>query len=236
MLNSKNIIFLTLTSISSFALTVDRANAVAFNFNTGNTSANVSPYTFVGPSVVSPTPAFNTIPHFNYDLSNGPTSLWIGAQANASNTSVPTGTYTFSTTFDLTGLDVETTTFTTLPSNPANLKLASDNRFIGLNLNGTPISFTPFGPTSPTSFNKFTNYTIDQVAFKDALSSTTNELSFLVDNQVGPGLNPVSLNAEFGLNVEEVPYEFEAAAGFAVFGSYFVGKRYLKKKKAPLAK
>jgi hypothetical protein len=224
MLNPRNIVLLTLTSISSLAFTVDRANAVAINLSTGS-----NPYTFVGPSGSG---AANVEAVVNLAYATSPTSLWIGAQSNARTTSVAAGTYTYSTVFDLTGLDKSTTTF-------GNLRLASDNRFTGFKLNGFDISLTPSlpGPISPVSFNTFTNYLVNAPQFVTALGSGSNTLSFIVENDPrAGGPNPSSLNAEFGLNVEEVPYEFEAAAGFALFGTYFVGKRYLKKKKAPLAK
>ncbi|MGH9719434.1 MAG: malectin domain-containing carbohydrate-binding protein [Bryobacteraceae bacterium] len=116
----------------------------------------------------------NQSPIGAYWLAWGPQSNWIGPQAAAANGNPP-GTYTYRTTFDLTGLDPTTAGLTG--------NFASDNN-ASIRLNGAPA-----GPNSLSS-SAYTPFTINS-----GFVAGVNTLDFVVVNG-GPLANPTGLRVE----------------------------------------
>lgn len=220
-----------LISASSLALTVESASALSISFNTG-----VAAYSISGPINVA-SGLNTTIPDPGY-LANGPDSFWIGPLPTATAipaSNAPSGNYVYSTVFSLAGLDTTTATFTPL-------RVASDNKFTLLTLNGVqllnllPIITPPqVSDFDNTAFN--TSYNIDLNTFRTALLPTNNTLAFTVNNAVPTFIgttNPTAFRAEFTVNATPVPFEFERTSSLLLIGGYFATKRFLSKKKSKL--
>lgn len=111
-------------------------------------------------------------------LANTTTSKWITPTANQGQSfdAWNTGTYTYSLTFDLTGYDAATASFSG--------RVAADNT-VKVLLNGTEVgsgnSFSSWGSFSATS----------------GFASTTNTLEFVVTNWAQNSGNPTGLRVEF---------------------------------------
>lgn len=222
-----------LISASSLAFTVESASALSISFNTG--VINGAEYSISGPINVA-SGLNTTIPDPAY-LANGPDSFWIGplptANAASPASNAPSGNYVYSTVFSLAGLDTTTATFTPL-------RVASDNKFILLTLNGVqllnllPIITPPqVSDFDNTAFN--TSYNIDLNTFRTALLPTNNTLAFTVNNPVPTFIgttNPTAFRAEFTVNATPVPFEFERTSSLLLIGGYFATKRFLSKKKS----
>src|SRR5207245_7622204 len=109
-------------------------------------------------------------------LGDGPNSKWIAPRVDAANGNA-VGTYTYRTTFDLTGLNPATAVLTG--------QFASDNGAT-IKLNGVTV-----GPTSPT-FNAFTVFTISS-----GFIAGVNTLDVVVSNDpCGGCINPTGLRVD----------------------------------------
>jgi hypothetical protein len=224
---------LTILAISTIAPT--SVKAIAINLNTGVANYSISGAANVlsGLNLTTPNPFY---------LPNSVTSSWIGPRATAQFTlagDAPVGVYRYSTVFSLAGLDKNTATFVV---NPNTINTGFDNGFIGLFVNGTALAltFVPRSgvPTQPSdastaAFNAFNSFTVNDInTFRSLLTPTNNTISFDINNAGRENINPTGFRSELSLDLQPVPYEFEAATGLLLFGGYFVGKRYLKKRKS----
>jgi hypothetical protein len=194
---------------------VDRAQAASISL--GNTG--VGTYGVTGPAGAStsivPNGTFPIGPWF----ANDATSSWIGSTAS------PAGDYTYTTTFDLTGLNESTAII--------NGSWAGDNNGVSILLNGSSTGITAnAGSVNFTGFNPFS------IANNANFLAGINTLSFTVNNADGPGDNPTGLRVAFdplrsiadtaSTSVPE-PSDFVGTA-FA-FGSVVLLKRKMSKKK-----
>lgn len=133
-------------------------------------------------------------------MANDSTSSWLTPVDNQDRSfdASRDGTYTWTTTFDLSGFDASTATFTG--------RFAADNSAIAL-LNGNQIG-------SSNGFTTFSAFTADSSKF----ISGVNTLSFVVTNLRGTG-NPTGLRVEFlTSNVTAVPEADTYAMMFAGLG------------------
>jgi hypothetical protein len=128
--------------------------------------------TFTGPSTRVVNSNAYPIPIW---VTNGPTSKWIAPQANQG-TGNAAGTYTYRTTFQLTGLDPTTATLSG--------RWACDNTSV-MRLNGVIVSGVNCG-----LFTSFTPFTINK-----GFVAGLNTLEFLLTN-AGWGVNPTGLRVE----------------------------------------
>jgi hypothetical protein len=210
----------TRTLVSGFALggatlamafgSIDRAQAASISL--GNTG--IGTYSVTGPAGAST----SVIPNGTFPIgpwfANDSTSSWIGSTAS------PAGDYTYSTTFDLTGLNASTALISG--------NWAGDNSGVSILLNGSSSGITT--NAGSVNFFGFTAFNIDSTSF----ISGTNTLSFTVNNADGPGDNPIGLRvamtgtADASTSVPE-PSDFVGTA-FA-FGSVVLLKRKMSKKK-----
>ena len=167
-----------------------QAASISKLFNTGVDdngilldSSQVDPhYTITAsadPNVPGPD-AFTLLPGFPVGpwIAEGPDSRWIAPQADQSGGNQP-GTYTYRTTFDLTGLDPASARITG--------QLATDNGMAAARLNGTDLA----GITS-AGFNSFTSFSIPAGS---PFIAGTNTLEFDVSN-AGDSVNPTGLRVE----------------------------------------
>lgn len=113
-------------------------------------------------------------------LTNGPDSRWIGASANQAQNTDPTagnlpGAYTYQTSFDLTGYDL----------NKVRLVggMAADNAVTNVLLNGVSLGITALG------FNGLTSFTISS-----GLVAGQNTLDFVLENALTGGTDPSTPN------------------------------------------
>jgi hypothetical protein len=129
---------------------------------------------FPGPDAMTLLPGFPVGPW----VEEGPSSRWIAPQA-AQGTGNEPGIYTYSTSFDLTGLDPATAQITGL--------IGTDDGLAGVRLNGVPL----VGITS-AGFQTLTEFTIPVGSpFADGV----NTLEFDISNG-GTALNPTGLRVE----------------------------------------
>ena len=120
-------------------------------------------------------------------IANTATSKWITPSANQAASFDPyaNGTYTWSLSFNLTGFDAATASFSG--------KLAADNSAV-VKLNGVAIG-------SANSFTSFSNFSA-----ASGFNSGLNTLDFVVTNVAQNGGNPTGLRVEFtASNVTPVP-------------------------------
>lgn len=119
------------------------------------------------------------------------------------------GTYTFTTTFDLTGLD----------HNTANIsgKWSTDNRGVDILLNGTSLGLTADG------FRDWYEFVIDS-----GFVAGINTLQFIVENYDDSGNNPTGLRVDMTGNAAVVP----VPAAVWLFGSGLLGLVGYSRRKA----
>ena len=129
---------------------------------------------FPGPEAFTLTPGFPVGPW----LEEGPASRWIAPQASQAVGNAP-GTYTFTTTFDLTGFDAA--------SAQVSGRISADNSISAARLNGTGLA----GISSP-GFNVWSDFTIPVGA---PFVQGTNMLEFDVSN-AGDTANPIGFRVE----------------------------------------
>jgi hypothetical protein len=121
---------------------------------------------------------------FPYWLSDGPNSKWIAPQADEFNFDPP-GTYTYSTTFNLTGKVASGAVL--------NGQCATDNTGV-INLNGIPIG-------SCANFNVWTPF-----AASSGFVSGVNTLDIVVTNS-GSTPSPTGLRVEISASAPKTPAE-----------------------------
>jgi hypothetical protein len=108
-------------------------------------------------------------------VANSSTSRWISPQADESVGDAP-GSYTYRTTFDLTGYDPNSAQLT--------VKLAVDNDLTDIRLNGVSLGLQTSG------YSSFTTFTI-----KNGFVAGNNTLDFVIFNE-GSSTNPSGLRVE----------------------------------------
>jgi len=156
----------------------------------------------MGPDLVLPILAGSTAPNTPTSLPGGwladgadPMSRWIGVDTTAKDfiTSFNTN-YTFTTTFDLTGLDPTTAQLSG--------QIAADNN-VSILLNGVNVGFSGAG------FQGFTPFSIVSDPLADfAFESGVNTLSFVVRNATAGGElvdNPMGLRVEIAGTATAIP-------------------------------
>ena len=126
------------------------------------------------------------------------TSRWITPSAA---TNVPSGNYTYTTTFDLTGYVPGTATITG--------RWAADNAGLNILLNGNSLGLTTTG-----GFSAFTSFSIPTGS---GFVAGLNTLDFVVNNFDGPGNNPSGLRVELTGNAGLVATPVPPTALLAVF-------------------
>jgi hypothetical protein len=126
-----------------------------------------------GPSVFTLVPGFPVGPW----IEEGPLSRWIAPQGNQSSGNEP-GTYTFTTTFDLTGMNPATAQISG--------RMSADNSVTGVRLNGSDLGVTAGG------FNVWTPFAIP---VGSPFAAGTNTLEFDVSN-AGDTINPAGFRVE----------------------------------------
>ena len=129
---------------------------------------------FPGPDAFTLLPGFPVGPW----IAEGTNSRWIAPQASQATGNEP-GTYTYKTTFDLTGLDPATAQITG--------RLATDDGLGGVRLNGTDLT----GITS-AGFTSFTSFTIP---IGSPFQTGINTLEFDISNG-GTAPNPTGFRVE----------------------------------------
>jgi hypothetical protein len=182
---SRVALLVALVAFSTMTASADSINI----FNTGVSSTNtllaagaVDPHYSITTNLVSGNSAFvasNTVyPLPSPWVPQGPNSQWI---APSLDTSGPVGNYTYTTTFDLTGLNPATAIL--------NGNWTTDNNGGNIILNGNNLGFT----TSFTSFFAFNNLFSATSGFVPGI----NTLQFVVTNGACGGcFNPTGLRVE----------------------------------------
>jgi hypothetical protein len=214
-------------SISTLALSLggfDRAQAATISL--GNTGTGT--YSVVGPAGATNSTAIipnGTPPNVPGSwFQNTATSSWIGSTID------PTGNYTYTTTFDLTGLDPTTASIFG--------EWAGDNQGVSILLNNSSVGIA----TNPGSvgYTGFTPFSINNTA---AFSGGTNTLAFTIFNfddgnvnRDGTGPNPTGLRVELAGTADAlpdptaVPEPSDLMGTAFAFGSVVLLKRKLSKK------
>jgi hypothetical protein len=190
---------------------IDRAQAASITL--GNTGTGT--YSVTGPSgastAVIPNGAFPIGPWF----ANTATSSWIGS------TDALAGNYTYTTTFDLTGLVASTAQISG--------QWAGDNTGVSILLNGQSTGIT--ANAGSVNFGGFTGFSIDNTA---NFATGLNTLAFTINNAVGPGQNPTGLRVELAgtANAAAIPEPSDFIGTAIAFGSVVLLKRNLTKKRS----
>jgi hypothetical protein len=192
---------------------VDRAQAAAITL--GNTGAGTYSVSGGGSTTIVPNGAFPIGPWFDNDA----TSSWIGS------TSLAPGDYTYSTTFDLAGLNAATASIAG--------GWAGDNSGVSILLNGSATGIT--ANAGGVNFASFTGFTIDNTA---NFTAGLNTLSFTINNANdpnNPGNNATGLRVAMTGNADvattEVPEPSDFVGTAFAFGSVVLLKRKMSKKK-----
>jgi hypothetical protein len=192
------------------------AATISTLYNTGVDASNVvlghgvadPHYAIVGAPVGSSTADRTLVTGFPIPpwIANNSTSRWIGPANNPSSPNDPAGTYTFETTFDLTGYVASSASIIG--------RWATDNQGLDILINNVSTGQTASGFTAWTSFS------IDPTK----LVSGLNTLSFVVLNLSGSSGNPAGLRVEFTTaTASPVPLPAPLllfATGLGVFGLY----------------
>ena len=141
---------------------------------------------------------------FPYWAADSGTSGWLSPRADETGpSSDPAGTYTYETTFDLTGLDPASAAITG--------SLFADNHVEGVLLNGVPVDgFTPNGNGSDYAAGVPLSVTS---GFQDG----RNTLDFLVLNDAGDAYNPTGFRADFSGSAD--PAVDQNATAFPVYST-----------------
>ena len=155
-------------------------------------------------------------------FANTATSSWIGP--NTAATVSPTGNYTYTTTFDLTGLVANTAQISG--------SWAGDNSGVSILLNGSSTGIT--ANAGGVNFGGFTGFSIANTA---NFLSGVNTLAFTINNlNDGSGDNPTGFRAELAgmadATTTAVPEPADMMGTAIAFGSVVLLKRNLTKKKS----
>jgi hypothetical protein len=186
-----------------------RSQAAAISL--GNTGVGTYSVTGGGSTSLYAHPAWLATESISYG-----TSAWIGAD------SLAPGNYTYSTTFDLTGLNASTASIFG--------DWAGDNTGVSIFLNGSNTGIT--ANAGSVNFGGFTAFNIDNTAnFNGGL----NTLSFTIDNTAGQGNNPaglrVAMTGTADIATADVPEPSDFVGTAFAFGSVVLLKRKMSKKK-----
>ncbi|WP_310490104.1 PEP-CTERM sorting domain-containing protein [Chamaesiphon sp. VAR_69_metabat_338] len=188
---------------------VDRAQAASIGL--GNTGVGTYSVTGGGSTTIVPNGAFPIGPW----LANDATSSWIGS------TSVAPGNYTYSTTFDLAGLNAGTALISG--------NWAGDNSGVSILLNGSATGIS--ANAGSVNFASFTAFNIDSTA---NFAAGLNTLSFTINNfDDGQGNNPAGIRVAMtgSADASEVPEPSDFVGTAFAFGSVVLLKRKMSKKK-----
>lgn len=187
------------------------ASPISYDVSTGQgvgAAGSADPiYTLLSPAGT----AMITVPNNAWTATFPPGSRWISNIRNSqTGTSAPSTTFTFETTFDLTGLVAGTAGL--------NLTVAADNA-VRVLLNGNVLG--TFGmPNTNTGYTGTANFATVNPAFFNA---GINTLTFQVRNGMGSSGNPVGLRVSGEVNAEVIPEPATLTAfgfGLAGLGAY----------------
>jgi hypothetical protein len=189
---------------------IDRAQAASIGL--GNTGVGTYSVTGGGSTAVLP----DGIYPFPFWFANDATSSWIGS------TSVAPGNYTYSTTFDLAGLNASTASILG--------NWAGDDSGVSILLNDSATGIT--ANAGSVNLAGFTAFNIDSTA---NFVSGLNTLSFTINNADGPGNNPAGLRVAMTGTADatstSVPEPSDLVGTAFAFGSVVLLKRKMTKKK-----
>ena len=199
---------------------IDRAQAATIVLeNTGTAGAySITSFPAGASNTVATVPngAFPIPPWFE----NTATSSWIAP--NTIDTVSPAGNYTYSTTFDLTGLVASTAQILG--------NWAGDNSGVSILLNGSSTGIT--ANAGSVNFSGFTGFSIANTA---NFVSGVNTLAFTINNfDDGQGPNPTGFRAELAgtADATAIPEPSDIMGTAIAFGSVVLLKRNLTKKKS----
>jgi hypothetical protein len=190
---------------------IDRAQAASIGL--GNTGVGTYSVTGGGSTTIVPNGAFPIGPW----IANDATSSWIGS------TSMAPGDFTYSTTFDLTGLNASTALISG--------NWAGDNSGVSILLNGSATGIA--ANAGSVNFAGFTAFNIDSTA---NFVSGLNTLSFTINNAAdGNATNPAGLRVAMAGTADtastSVPEPSDFVGTAFAFGSVVLLKRKMTKKK-----
>ncbi len=156
----------------------------------------------------------NIYPFPAWWYANGPNSMWIAPSANESIINTP-GLYTFRTTFDLTGFDLNSAVITG--------KWVSDNNGVNILINGISTGFTNSGWFYDAS--GFSTFTIGS-----GFVAGLNTLDFIVLNgPTGGSQNPIGLRVEMSGTASPVPIPPAIfLLGSGLTGLFYIRRRFKK--------
>jgi hypothetical protein len=140
-------------------------------------------------------------------IGDNTSSRWI-VPNNVGYLNVPIGTYTYRTTFDLTGFDINTASITG--------QWSTDNDGLDILINGTSLGYT-----NSSEFLTFSPFSISS-----GFVEGNNTLDFIVNNAEGTGENPTALRVELTGEASPVP----VPAAVWLFGSGLLGLLGIRKK------
>jgi hypothetical protein len=168
------------------------------------------------PAGANTTPAIVTgYPVGSAWFANDATSSWIGP--NVANADGPIGDYTYTTTFDLTGLVANTAQISG--------NWAADNDGVSILLNGVATGIT--ANTGDINYGSFTGFSIDNTA---NFVSGVNTLAFTINNSGGPTGLRVAMTGTAEPNSAAVPEPSDFIGTAIAFGSVVMLKRNFGKK------
>jgi hypothetical protein len=146
-------------------------------------------------------------------IANDTTSYWIGPDTNSANG--PIGDYTYTTTFDLTGLIPGTAQISG--------NWAADNTGVSILLNGSGTGI--IANASSVKYGSFTGFSIDNTA---NFVNGVNSLSFTIGNGGGPTGIRVAMTGTADPAAVPEPSDFVGTA--IAFGSVVLLRRNVSKK------
>ena len=198
---------------------IDRAQAATIvlgNTGTGTYSITSAPQGASTTVATVPNGAFPIPPWF----ANTATSSWIAP--NTFQADSPVGNYTYSTTFDLTGLVASTAQISG--------NWAGDNTGVSILLNGLATGIT--ANAGSVNFGSFTRFRIESTA---NFLAGVNTLAFTINNlDEGLGNTPTGFRAELAGTADStaIPEPSDIVGTAIAFGSVVLLKRNLSKKKS----
>jgi hypothetical protein len=189
---------------------IDRAQAAAISL--GNTGVGTYTVTAGASTDIVLNGTYPVTPEAWF--ANDDTSSWIGSD------SAPAGNYTYSTTFDLTGLEARTALISG--------NWAGDNTGVSLLLNGSATGITT--NIGGVNFGEFTPFSIGSDA---NFLSGVNTLAFTINNADNGSDNPTGLRVAMSgtADATAVPEPSDLMGTAIAVGSVVLLKRKMTKKK-----